>query len=70
MRQWLEAGYFKGDDLPMSQNPEGSFRPLSSLFPDLTIAFKPVSPSEVEQARITTEAEVMMEAKAQPNYSL
>jgi len=64
MRQWLEAGYFKGD-LPISQNPEGSFRPLSSLFPDLTIAFKPAAPSEVEQARITTEAEVMMEAKAQ-----
>jgi len=63
MRQWLEAGYFKGD-LPISQNPEGSFRPLSSLFPDLTIAFKPTGPSEEEQARIAAEAEAAIEAKA------
>jgi len=62
MRQWLEAGYFKGD-LPISQNPKGSFRPLSSLFPDLTIAFKPAAPSEEEQARIAAKAEAEIEAK-------
>jgi hypothetical protein len=38
MRQWLEAGYFKGD-LPISQQPSGPFRPLSQIFPDLTVAF-------------------------------
>jgi len=65
MRQWLEAGYFKGD-LPISQNPEGPFVPLSSLFQDLTIAFKPAAPSEEEQARIAAaaEAEAAAEAKA------
>lgn len=39
MRQWLEAGYFKGD-LPISQNPQGPFLPLSTLFPDLSVAFR------------------------------
>jgi hypothetical protein len=38
MRQWLEAGYFKGD-LPISQQPSGPFRPLSAIFPDLSVAF-------------------------------
>jgi len=63
MRQWLEAGYFKGD-LPISQNPEGSFVPLSSLFRDLTIAFKPAGPSEEEQARIVAAAEAEAAAEA------
>lgn len=41
MRQWLDAGYFKGD-LPISQNPNsGSFQTLTSLFPDISIAFQP-----------------------------
>ncbi|KAG7349392.1 GYF domain containing protein [Nitzschia inconspicua] len=40
MRQWLEAGYFKGD-LPISQVPNGPFRPLSAWFPDLNFAFSP-----------------------------
>ena len=39
MRQWLEAGYFKGD-LPISQNPQGPFLSLSSLFPDVSVAFR------------------------------
>jgi hypothetical protein len=39
MRQWLEAGYFKGD-LPISQQTNGPFVPLSALFPDLNHAFK------------------------------
>ncbi|GFH61637.1 hypothetical protein CTEN210_18113 [Chaetoceros tenuissimus] len=49
MRQWLEAGYFKGD-LPISQNQNGGFRQLASLFPDLSVAFKPTvsGPSEEE----------------------
>jgi hypothetical protein len=39
MRQWLEAGYFKGD-LPISQQLTGPFHPLSMLFPDLNHAFR------------------------------
>lgn len=38
MRQWLEAGYFKGD-LPISQQPSGPFHQLSLYFPDMTAAF-------------------------------
>jgi hypothetical protein len=38
MRQWLEAGYFKGD-LPICQQPTGPFHPLAALFPDLSKAF-------------------------------
>lgn len=38
MRQWLDAGYFKGD-LPISQNPKGPFRSLLSIFPDPPVAF-------------------------------
>ena len=41
MRQWLEAGYFKGN-LPISQNNSGPFRPLSTYFPDPKLAFQPV----------------------------
>jgi hypothetical protein len=40
MRQWLEAGYFKGD-LPISQVSNGPFHPLSVWFPDLNFAFRP-----------------------------
>ena len=47
MRQWLEAGYFKGD-LPISQSNTGPFLPLSKIFPDLTVAFKPAS-ERIEQ---------------------
>jgi hypothetical protein len=39
MRQWLEAGYFKGD-LPISQQTSGPFHPLSLLYPDLSFAFR------------------------------
>jgi len=38
MRQWLMAGYFKGD-LPVCQDPNGPFLALSSVFPDLNNAF-------------------------------
>jgi hypothetical protein len=41
MRQWLEAGYFKGD-LPISQQSSGPFVRLSGLFPDLNHAFQAV----------------------------
>jgi hypothetical protein len=52
MRQWLEAGYFKGD-LPISQQPGGPFHPLSALFQDLSIAFRyPGQTAEDEQAAI------------------
>ncbi len=57
MRQWLEAGYFKGN-LPISQDPKGQFRPLSTLFPDLSVAFKPTGPSNAElEALAKAEAE-------------
>ena len=39
MRQWLEAGYFKGD-LPISQTASGPFHPLSVWFPNLQYAFQ------------------------------
>lgn len=45
MRQWLEAGYFKGD-LPISQQPNGSFHPLSVWFPNLSVAFRLAPPTE------------------------
>ena len=73
MRQWLEAGYFKGD-LPISQDPEGQFRPLSSLFPDVAVAFKPNTPSEAElaamakveeEAKLKADAEVAASAAAE-----
>lgn len=51
MRQWLEAGYFKGD-LPISQNPQGPFLPLSTLFPDLSVAFRAVVKEVVEESAV------------------
>ncbi|KAL3776943.1 hypothetical protein ACHAW5_009255 [Stephanodiscus triporus] len=65
MRQWLEAGYFKGD-LPISQSRGGPFRTLSSYFSDANNAFYPTTPSvggdvKVAEARALAEAE---EAKA------
>lgn len=62
MRQWLEAGYFKGD-LPISQNQNGPFKTLSSLFPDITTAFRPTIPSGETSAK--TAAILEAEARAQ-----
>ena len=67
MRQWLEAGYFKGD-LPISQNPNGSFRTLASLFPDISVAFRPTHDAKEEEraqmkARAEAEAKAEMERK-------
>lgn len=60
MRQWLEAGYFKGD-LPISQQPSGPFVPLSVLFPDLSMAFRVVADNgakeEAEAAKAAAEEE-------------
>mmetsp|Transcript_1756 Transcript_1756/g.2322 ORF Transcript_1756/g.2322 Transcript_1756/m.2322 type:complete len:1071 (+) Transcript_1756:209-3421(+) len=67
MRQWLEAGYFKGD-LPISQNPSSQFRTLSSLFPDVAVAFKATVSSEAElakQAAEEKEAQLKAEREAQ-----
>lgn len=64
MRQWLEAGYFKGD-LPISQSPNGKFRALASIFPDLSIAFRIQDNPTDEMARIRTaeeEARLKLEA--------
>lgn len=52
MRQWLEAGYFKGN-LPISQNNSGPFRPLSTYFPDPGSAFQ----FKVDEARALAEAQ-------------
>ena len=38
MRQWYDAGYFKGD-LPVSQDSGGPFRLLSDIYPNLDLAF-------------------------------
>jgi len=51
MRQWLEAGYFKGD-LPISQSQSGPFRELNRCFLDSSVAFKPTGPSEEEKAKL------------------
>jgi hypothetical protein len=51
MRQWLEAGYFKGD-LPISQVPSGPFHQLSNWFPDLSTAFMAKIAGEQDDADI------------------
>lgn len=55
MKQWLEAGYFKGD-LPISQNNGGPFRPLASYFSDPKTAF---------QSNQSDDAKAALEARAQ-----
>lgn len=64
MRQWLEAGYFKGD-LPISQNPSGPFRTLSTLFPDLSVAFHPTASDREEERRAAEAANQEERAKAE-----
>jgi hypothetical protein len=56
MRQWLEAGYFKGN-LPISQQPTGPFHQLSLLFPDLSVAFMARNDNAEEEARLNAEQE-------------
>lgn len=65
MRQWLEAGYFKGD-LPISQQPRGPFVPLQTIFSNLQAAFLPphtgpsaedIARKEAEEKRVKEEAE-------------
>lgn len=56
MRQWLEAGYFKGD-LPVSQQAGGPFVPLSVIFPDLSLAFRARSP----EARVEDKGNAMLQ---------
>ena len=62
MRQWLEAGYFKGD-LPISQQQTGPFRPLQMLFPDLERAFMAPGKSAEEIAREQAEDNARLEAE-------
>ena len=69
MRQWLEAGYFKGD-LPISQKNTGPFRSLLTFFPDLNVAFQPTRSGEEKasaeaRARAETEAQAHAHAQAQ-----
>jgi hypothetical protein len=51
MRQWLEAGYFKGN-LPISQQNTGPFHALSALFPDLSLAFMARNDNSADEARL------------------
>jgi hypothetical protein len=60
MRQWLEAGYFKGD-LPISQVDSGPFHPLSAWFPDLNFAFK-AQPSQGRDNAALVEEKARAEA--------
>lgn len=62
MRQWLEAGYFKGD-LPISQNTNGPFLALNSYFSgDPSNAFKPAD-NGAAKAREAAEAKARAEAE-------
>ena len=64
MRQWLEAGYFKGD-LPISQSRGGPFRALTFYFPDANNAFHPTKPYAGRDSSIVeTKARAEVEAKA------
>jgi len=65
MRQWLEAGYFKGD-LPISQQSSGPFHLLSALFPDLNLAFQAVPVNNVGGAeRKALEEEKLRQEKTE-----
>eukprot|EP00543_Licmophora_paradoxa_P014002 CAMPEP_0202457786 /NCGR_PEP_ID=MMETSP1360-20130828/14702_1 /ASSEMBLY_ACC=CAM_ASM_000848 /TAXON_ID=515479 /ORGANISM="Licmophora paradoxa, Strain CCMP2313" /LENGTH=1088 /DNA_ID=CAMNT_0049077949 /DNA_START=115 /DNA_END=3381 /DNA_ORIENTATION=+ len=55
MRQWLEAGYFKGD-LPIGQQPGGPFLPLGKYFPNLNQAFK-MTANETDEIAARARAE-------------
>lgn len=63
MRQWLDAGYFKGD-LPISQNAGGPFRTLGSCFSDASTAFQPTRPSGEDKTEAEAKASADAEAKA------
>lgn len=57
MRQWLEAGYFKGD-LPVSQQAGGPFLPLQAIYPDISKAFVvPQADPAAEEAAARAAAE-------------
>lgn len=65
MRQWLEAGYFKGD-LPISQQAGGPFIALSVIFPQIEVAFKVQQPDRAQEeaeARARAEEDRMMEER-------
>lgn len=72
MRQWLEAGYFKGN-LPISQSRGGPFHPLNLYFTDANKAFQPTAPvigedkmaAEANAARVRAEAIVKARAEAE-----
>ena len=61
MRQWYDAGYFKGD-LPVSQDAGGPFRLLSELYPNLDLAF--IAPGNQEQSNKETQQQQEEEAAA------
>eukprot|EP00529_Nitzschia_sp_RCC80_P003590 CAMPEP_0113513930 /NCGR_PEP_ID=MMETSP0014_2-20120614/40133_1 /TAXON_ID=2857 /ORGANISM="Nitzschia sp." /LENGTH=1130 /DNA_ID=CAMNT_0000410383 /DNA_START=105 /DNA_END=3497 /DNA_ORIENTATION=+ /assembly_acc=CAM_ASM_000159 len=63
MRQWLEAGYFKGD-LPISQASNGPFHPLSGWFPDLNFAFRRNPNDSGKPTHNQAEAQAAAEARA------
>ena len=61
MRQWLEAGYFKGD-LPISQVASGPFHPLSVWFPNLHYAFQPDPTNGKDETQMAMEKNAKTEA--------
>jgi len=63
MRQWLEAGYFKGD-LPISQIPSGPFHQLCTWFPDLDSAFRVPTQEGQDGSSEDTEVRLRKEAEA------
>ena len=72
MRQWLEAGYFKGD-LPISQQAGGPFIALSAIFPEIGVAFKVQQPDPAQQeaeARARAEEERLLEERRQEERRL
>ncbi|KAL3762335.1 hypothetical protein ACHAWU_003840 [Discostella pseudostelligera] len=72
MRQWLEAGYFKGD-LPISQSRTGPFLALNLYFTDSKKAFQAISSgieedkmaAEANAARVRAEAEAKARAEVE-----
>lgn len=64
MRQWLEAGYFKGD-LPISQQTTGPFHQLSGLFPDLSVAFMAKPDNAEQDARMKAERDDLERQEAE-----
>jgi hypothetical protein len=69
MRQWLEAGYFKGD-LPISQQPNGPFQALSLIFSNLSAAFVISGDSSSNGAELEKKARLEAQQRAQAEKAM